>query len=60
MIIDINSMFNYQIINNNSLLVGMIHSYREDISKEHLKKGFILYRKNKMAATIIKAVLVEE
>lgn len=61
MIIDINTMFNYQIINNGSFLVGMLHSYRADmISFEYLKQGLTLYRKNKMASTIIKAILVEE
>ncbi len=61
MIIDINTMFNYQIVNNGSLLVGMLHSYRADmISKEYLRQGLTLYRKNKMVSTIIKAVLVEE
>lgn len=61
MIIDVNMMFNYQVINNSSILVGTVHSYSEKmISITYLKKNLVLYRKNKMASTIIKAVLVEE
>lgn len=61
MIIDINTMFNFQIINNNSILVGMLHSYREKMLPDiYLNQGLTLYRKNKMASTIIKAVLIEE
>ena len=54
-------MFNFQIINNNSILVGMLHSYREKLLPDiYLSQGLTLYRKNKMASTIIKAVLIEE
>lgn len=61
MIIDVNTMFNYQVINNGSIKVGTIHSYAEKmISNTYIKENLILYRKNKMASTIIKAVLVEE
>lgn len=61
MIIDVNTMFNYQVINNGSIKVGAIHSYAEKmISNSYLNKSLTLYRKNKMALTIIKAILVEE
>ena len=60
MIIDITKMFNYQLICNESYVVGTIHSYVPSmISLNHLASTLVLNRKTNIAH-IINASLVEE
>lgn len=60
MMLDINGMYNYQIICNDTSIVGTIHSYVPTmISLRFFKAGIILERKKKVGM-IVKAILVEE
>lgn len=60
MVIDLNTMFNYQIICNESSIVGMIHSYDTSILSLRYKGLNLILDRKKITASIVKAALVEE
>lgn len=61
MIINAIDMYNYQITCNNSFLVGIIHSYSEEIiSNDLIKKNLKLDRRKSAQVFITSASVVEE
>lgn len=60
MVIDVNSMFNYQIICNESSIIGIIHSYDATIISFRFKGQNLSLDRKKIKASITKANLVEE
>ncbi|MGM9834979.1 MAG: hypothetical protein ACI31M_04300 [Bacilli bacterium] len=60
MSIDAINMYNYQITNNNSFIVGVIHSYAEEIiPKELLVENLKLNRIKNTQSYIIRVAVME-
>lgn len=60
MIIDITNMFNYQIICNQSFVVGTVHSYVPTMLSNNFLRNKLMLNRKSSVAHIIKASLVEE
>lgn len=60
MIIDVLNMYNYQVILNNSMSIGMVHSYAPKLLAKKYKKTIFSVNRKMGRSIIIKAQLVDE